>query len=167
MWKVQTRCLKKLTLWHYVTACHLLVTLTKDCAPPFLSVVFASLHTGNINFIMPNDICCLYLTITPSNTCSFNGSQGLTNSEHSSMTSHGFTLFTSSSDLDGACGDLCPRFLRQFHGLKWIGLFRWHGSGLSTLSCISYSWFTGIECSKLGCIVHAQADILHMGACLF
>jgi len=133
----------------------------------FLSVILASLHTSNMNFIMPNNICCLYPTIMPSNTtCLFNGSWGLTNSERSSMTSHGFTLFTSSLDLEGACRDLCPRFLRQFHGLKWIGLFRWHGSGLSTLGCISYSWFTGIDCSKSACIVHAQADILHMGACL-
>ena len=131
----------------------------------FLSVVLASLHTGAMNFITPNDICCLYPSTTPSKlTCSFNGSRGLTEPERSSLSSRGFNLLMSSSELDGACGDLCPRFLRQFRGLKRIGLFRWHGSGTSTLGCISYSWFTGTECNKPNCIVRAQADILYAGS---
>ena len=134
----------------------------------FLSVVLASLHAGNMNFITPGDICCLYPSTTPSKfICSFNGSRGQTDAERSSLRSRGFDLFTPSSELDGACGDLCPRFLRQFPGLKRIGLFRWHGSGISTLGCISYSWFTGTEYSKPDCIVRAQADILHTGTHLF
>jgi hypothetical protein len=83
------------------------------------------------------------------------------------MCSCGFTLSTSSSGLNGAYRDLCPRFLRQLHGLKRIDLFRWRGSGLPTPSCISYPWLTGTECSKSGCTVRAQADTLLMGACLF
>ena len=142
-----------------------IVTISESAySGSFLSIVLASLHTGNMNFVTSSDICCLYLTITPSKkSCSFDGLRGLSENERLSVSSHGFILHTSSEDLESPCQDLCPRFIRQFRGLKRISLFTWRGPGRSSLGDVSYSWFTGTKCNKTDCIVNAQAAILDIG----
>ena len=127
----------------------------------FLSVVFASLHTGAMNFVTSNDICCLYPTITPiQKSCAFWGIDGMTDIEKAAVQSRGFDLYTSPTDLSGPCGDLCPVISRQFRGLRRVGLVRWRGCGVSSLGdSASYSWCIGAVCDREGCRWQEQVNL--------
>jgi len=142
------------------------VTISESAYPDsFLAVVLASLHTGAMNFITANDICCLYPSMTPSQkTCSFRKSGGLTEEEKHILQTRGFNLFTAFSSLQEPCADLCPVNSRQFHGLSGISLFRWRGFGVSGLDGTSYSWSIGTECHQVGCVAQKQANLIKAGS---
>lgn len=124
----------------------------------FISIVLASLHTAAMNFVTVNVICCFYPTITPSmQSCSFWNSRGLTDDQRQQVMSRGFDLITSSSQLSKSCEDLCPSTVRQLRGLRRIGLFHWHGSGVCNIGEMSYSWHIGEYCANLGCPTRAFA----------
>ncbi|EDR02552.1 uncharacterized protein LACBIDRAFT_332367 [Laccaria bicolor S238N-H82] len=131
----------------------------------FLSVVFASLHTGSMNFVTANDICCLYPSLTPNHkSCAFWGAEGMNDAAKALVRDRGFVLYTSPSDLKEPCGDLCPVLSRQFRGLRRIGLVCWRGIGVSALGDFhSYAWTIGAVCDKEGCPWQEQVpfDVIH------
>ena len=142
-----------------------IITISESGYPDsFLAVVLASLHTGAMNFITANDICCLYPTTTPfQKTYSFRDHGGLNEEEKGILRSCGFDVLFAFPNPQEPCGDLCPVASKQFRGLRGIGLFRWRGFGLSNLGDISYSWSIGTECKQVGCIAQDQANLIKAG----
>jgi len=143
-----------------------MITISESAYPDlFLAVVLASLHMGAMNFITANNICCLYPTTTPyQKTYSFRDPMGLNEEEKGILQLCGFNLWSMFSTSQEPCGDLCPAALRQFRGLRRIGLFRWRGCGISNLGNISYSWSIGTKCSQNGCIAQDQANLIKVGS---